>query len=127
MKQVVRLNESQLKRIIAESIKRVVSEGKFDSDMPYDEKCAYRTKNAGLDTTDSGDAWRQFFHMKRRGVKNRDKIEKNRQAHDMMAKNGKPFSRTLKDKDIIAKEYAEEILNKKGLKESVQDQFKNKV
>ena len=46
MKQIIRINESQLKQIVTESVKRVLNEGKFINHKPLDWNSPYETPEA---------------------------------------------------------------------------------
>lgn len=69
-KQVIRINESQLKQIVTESVKRVLKESWCDKDKTKAEKKKDRDERNGT--------LRHFNHSTDRGVKSREHVENQR-------------------------------------------------
>ena len=90
-KQVIRINESILKQIVTESVKRVLKESWCDKDKTKAEKKKDRDERNGT--------LRHFNHSTDRGVKSREHVENQRNFLKKQTDIGNHFSKRLKDPD----------------------------
>lgn len=110
-RQVIRINERQLKQIVTESVKRVLKESWYDKYKTTAEKKKDRNERNGT--------LRHFNHSTNRGVKNRERIENQRNFLKKQTDIGNHFSKRLKEPD----KWTEKFLKSLNEQEEIDDDF----
>lgn len=137
-KQVIRINESQLRQIVTESVKRVLNEGIGDEYLDNFGKSVSRSKRFGNvkdlsswseEQFDSLNSTRKDMHKKERGVKTKGSTE-TRDWLRRQTEKGNPIIKYKKNPDEWMKKHLDSVDEskiKKAIKESVKMVLKENV
>ena len=129
-KQVIKINESQLRQIVTESVKRVLNEGIGDEYLDNFGKSVSRSKRFGNvkdlsswsgEQFDSLNSTRKDMHKKGRGVKTKGSTE-TRDWLRRQTEKGNPIIKYKKNPDEWTKKHLDSVDEskiKKAIKESV--------